>query len=327
MSGILDNRTRIMDTIVTLEGRRQMADGKLKIEYVSFTDATTFYDPSVVSGSADATTRLYFEQCHLPQDQITFEADDSGKLKPFKNDKNINLSSGKISSYKFQDAYSGSAREIVSYLTGSQFASTAADLLASSINNFKNLYTLGTRDFIFEDEGFGTGISNVEFKITDENPIKDKEFHSRLINDLPSLFDDKLFSKSINFKYLPPINKIDNPAVVKSDLAVIEENKIGDYARFGEYDEYTNIELEDDLKEIEDVGYKKTVIFDPTSINNKLVSQIFEINDSDMKKLDVIEYGTYRYNDVTKSVYFVGKVFIDDNGTQTFVRMFTLVFE
>lgn len=327
MSGILDNRTRIMDTIVTLEGRRQMADGKLKIEYVSFTDATAFYDPSVVSGSADATTRLYFEQCHLPQDQITFEADDSGKLKPFKNDKNINLSSGKISNYKFQDAFSGSARETVSYLTGSQFASAATDLLASSINNFKNLYVLGTRDYIFEDEGFGTGVSTLDFKITDNDPIKDKEFHSRLVNDLPSLFDDKVFSKSINFKYLPPINKLDNPNVVKSDLDVIEQNKIGDYSRFGEYDEYTNAELEDDLKELEDAGYKKTIIFDPTSLNNKLVTQIFEVNDSDMKKLDVVEYGTYRYNDVTKSVYFAGKVFIDDNGTQTFVRMFTLVFE
>lgn len=327
MSGILDNRTRIMDTIVTLEGRRQMADGKLKIEYVSFTDATSFYDPSVVSGSADATTRLYFEQCHLPQDQITFEADDSGRLKPFKNNKDINLSSGKIASYKFKDEYSGSARETVSYLTGSQFASAATDLLASSIDNFKNLYVLGTRDFIFEDEGFGTGVSNIDFKVTDNSPIKDQEFHSRLINDLPSLFDDKVFSKSINFRYLPPINKLDNPLVDKSDLTVIENNKIGDYSRFGEYDEYTNIELEDDLKELEEIGYKKTVVFNPTSLNNKLVTQVFEINDSDMKKLDVVEYGPYRYGDVTKNVYFVGKVFIDENGTQTFVRIFTLVFE
>jgi len=327
MSGILDNRTRIMDTVVTLEGRRQMADGKLKIEYISFTDNATFYDPSVISGSADATTRLYFEQCHLPQDQITFEADDSGKLKPFKNNKNINLSSGKISDYKFKDEYSGSAREIVNYLTGSQFASTASKLLASSIDNFKNLYVLGTRDFIFEDEGFGTGVSSIEFKTSDTNPLEDAEFHSRLINDLPSLFDDKVFSKSINFKYLPPINKLDDPTVVKSDLNVIENNKIGDYARFGEYDEYTEVELEDDLKEIEDAGFKRTITFDPTSMNNKIVTQFFEINDSDMKKLDVVEYGTYRHNDAIKNVYFVGKVFVDDNDTQTFVRMFTLVFE
>ena len=133
MSGILDNKTRIMDTIVTLEGRRQMADGKLRIEYVSFTDSTTFYDPDVVSGSSDVTTRLYFEQCHLPQDQITFEADDSGKLKPFKNVQGIATApSGKI-----YTNYSSSIN--FDYLTGSQFASTAGSLLNSSINNFKNL--------------------------------------------------------------------------------------------------------------------------------------------------------------------------------------------
>jgi len=327
MSGILDNRTRIMDTIVTLEGRRQMADGKLKIEYISFTDNATFYDPSVVSGSADPTNRLYFEECHLPQDQITFEADDSGRLKPFKNSNDISLSSGKILTYKFKDEFSGSARETFSYLSGSQFASTATDLLASSIDNFKNLYVLGTRDYIFEDEGFGTGVSNVEFLISDYSPIKDSLLQTRLINDLPSLFNDKVFNKSLNFSYLPPINKLDNNLIEKSDIDVIEANKIGDYSRFGEYDEYTNIELEDDLQELEKLGYKKTINFNPTSLNNKLVSQIFEINNSDMKKLDVVEYGSYRYNDTVKQAYFVGKVFMDDNGTQTFVRMFTIVFE
>ena len=304
-----------------------MADGKLKIEYVSFTDATAFYDSSAVSGSADATSRLYFEQCHLPQDQITFEADDSGKLKPFKNNKNINLSSGKISTYKFKDAFVGSSRENVTYLTGSQFASTSLSLLKSSIDNFKNLYVLGTRDFIFEDEGFEIGVSDIEFVISDNSPIKDYLLQTRLLNDLPSLFNDKSFSKTINFNYLPPINRIDDNLINKSNIDVIEANKIGNYARFGEYDEYTNVELENDLEIIEQNGYKKTIIFDPTSLNNKIVSQFFEINDSDMKKLDVVDYGSYLYNGKNKQAFFIGKVLIDDNETQTFVKLFTIVFE
>ena len=304
-----------------------MADGKLKIEYVSFTDATAFYDSSAVSGSADATSRLYFEQCHLPQDQITFEADDSGKLKPFKNNKNINLSSGKISTYKFKDAFVGSSRENVTYLTGSQFASTSLSLLESSIDNFKNLYVLGTRDFIFEDEGFEIGVSDIEFVISDNSPIKDYLLQTRLLNDLPSLFNDKSFSKTINFNYLPPINRIDDNLINKSNIEVIEANKIGNYARFGEYDEYTNVELENDLEIIEQNGYKKTIIFDPTSPNNKIVSQFFEINDSDMKKLDVVDYGSYLYNGKNKQAFFIGKVLIDDNETQTFVKLFTIVFE
>lgn len=299
-----------------------MADGKLKIEYVSFTDGTTFYDPNVISGSADVTTRLYFEQCHLPQDQIVFEADDSGRLKPFKNNKDINLHSGKISKTKFFEGVESSE-----FLTGSSFSSTSENLLASSIDNFKNLYVIATKDYIFEDEGFGIGKSNIDYSITDHAPIQNDDAQTRLLDDLPSLFNDKHFSKVINFKYLPPINKLLNDSIDRSDPDVIQQNKIGDYSRMSEYDEYTHIELEDDLLKIEKLGFKKTINFDPTSLNNKLVSQFFEISDSDIKKLDVIEYGTYRYNDTIKQTFFIGKVLVDDNDTQTFVNLFTLVFE
>ena len=327
MSGILDNRLRIMDTIVTLEGRRQIADGKLRAEYVSFTDATAFYSLDAVSGSSDATKRLYFEQAHLPQDQITFEADDSGNLKPFKNVDGINLSGGKIANYVSASIYTGSIKESTTFLTGSSFASTSKNLLASSINNYKNLYVIGTRDYIFEDEGFGTGVSNVEFILSNNLPINNDSFYVRLIDDLPSLFSDKLFSNADNFKYLPPINKIADKSIDKSNLSVIEKNSIGDYPRWGQYDQYTPVELEDDLLAAEKSGFKKTIRFDPTSLNNKLVSQIFEISDSEMKKLDIVDYGYYQHNGSIKQAFFVGKVFVDGNGTDSFVKMFTIVFE
>ena len=85
MSGILDSKSRVLDTIVTSLGRQQIADGKLNIRYVSFTDALTFYKADLVSGTQDATRRIYLESCNLPQDQITFEADDCGKIMPFGN--------------------------------------------------------------------------------------------------------------------------------------------------------------------------------------------------------------------------------------------------
>jgi hypothetical protein len=86
MSGILDNKSRVLDTILTNEGKRQIARGDLKVEYISYSDVGTYYAKDLISGSADASSRLYFEQCSLPQDQITFEADDSGNIKPFNND-------------------------------------------------------------------------------------------------------------------------------------------------------------------------------------------------------------------------------------------------
>ena len=327
MSGILDSRKRIMDTIVTLEGRRQISSGDLRVEYVSFTDAATFYSKDLISGSADATLRLYFEQCHLPQDQITFEADDSGKLKPFKNSSGINVYGGAISEVVTEQLFEGSSKENTTYLTGDSFVSTAGSLLASSIENFKKLYVIGSKDYLFEDDGFDTGVPNVQFEVTDKSPLVE-DVSTRLLDNLPSLFEDKHFSNVINFKFLPPINKVlSTNETSKNDPNFIENNKIGDYQRLGNYDEYAEYELENDLMLLEEKGHKKTITFDPTSMSNKLLTQIFEMNDSEIKKLDVVDYGTYKYNDKIKQAFFVGKVLVDGNGTDTFVKMFTLVFE
>lgn len=318
MSGILDSKTRIMDTIVTLEGRRQIANGKLQIEYVSFTDSATFYDPDVINGSADVTTRLYFEQCHLPQDQITFEADDSGKLKPFKNNQAINAAyAGQILS-----SSSGSKLE---YLSGSGFASAEA-LIASSLSNFKNLQALTTKDYVFDDGGFEIGPSNITFKRSNHSPV-DISYQTRSLSELDSLFNDKHLSREKNFKYLPPINKIENKTISRKDPVAITANKIGNYPNDHTIPEYSPLLLEKDLKLIENLGFLKKITFDPASLTNNIVAQMFEINSNEINKLDVIDYGSYQYLDSIKHAYFVGKVLIDDNGCQTFVKMFTLVFE
>ena len=320
MSGILDSKTRIMDTIVTLEGRRQIANGKLQIEYVSFTDSTTFYDPDVINGSADVTTRLYFEQCHLPQDQITFEADDSGKLKPFKNNQGINAA------YAGQILSSSASGSKLEYLSGSGFTSAAEALIASSLSNFKNLQALTTKDYVFDDGGFEIGPSNITFKRSKHSPV-DTSYQIRSLSELDSLFNDKHLSREKNFKYLPPINKIENKTISRKDPAVITANKIGNYPDDHTIPEYSPLLLEKDLKLIENLGFLKKITFDPASLTNNIVAQMFEINSNEINKLDVIDYGSYQYLDSIKHAYFVGKVLIDDNGCQTFVKMFTLVFE
>jgi hypothetical protein len=96
MSGILDSKTRVLDTIVTLEGRRQLATGGINIRYVSFTDAATYYAADIVSGSADATLRLYLESCNLPQDQVTFQADSDGRLLPYASNDSATLRYGQL---------------------------------------------------------------------------------------------------------------------------------------------------------------------------------------------------------------------------------------
>lgn len=328
MSGILDNKTRIMDTIVTLEGRRQMADGKLRIEYVSFTDNSTFYDPDVVSGSADPTSRLYFEQCHLPQDQITFEADDSGKIKPFKNKSGILALNGKILAKTVTQAVvGGPANEQIEILAGDEFASTANTLLASSIENFKNLYTVGTNDPLFlEDELFEVHPPLHQFSVNKNLPLTFSNY-TKVLGSMPSLMNDEKLSNVINFQYLPPINKVTDSSIDKKDQNQVSDFEIGDYARLNPFDDYSQEELESDLSESESNGFKKSFKFGPTSIKNMLVTQFFELSKEELKKLDVIEYGSYKYKGSIRQVFFVGKVLVDEYDSDTFVRLFTLVFE
>jgi hypothetical protein len=45
-----------------------------------------------------------------------------------------------------------------------------------------------------------------------------------------------------------------------------------------------------------------------------------------MKKLDVIDYGQYTFNGSLKHTFFIGKIVLDDNDSQTFIHLFTLVF-
>ena len=86
MAGILDNKKRIMDTIVTQEGRRQRSSGNFTIKYASFTDGNVFYEADLSKGTTDATLRIPFETVNKFQDNIVFETDDSGNLLGFQGD-------------------------------------------------------------------------------------------------------------------------------------------------------------------------------------------------------------------------------------------------
>ena len=85
MAGILDSKSRVLDVILTAEGRRQMAEGTFVVSYVTFTDREVAYQADSVDGHVDPTGRIYFEASCMPQDQVTFEANDDGKLKPFRD--------------------------------------------------------------------------------------------------------------------------------------------------------------------------------------------------------------------------------------------------
>lgn len=126
MSGILDNKSRMIDAILTAEGRRQMAEGTFVVSYVTFTDSDVAYQYDSENGHVDPTNRIYFEASNLPQDQVTFEANDEGKLRPlrsqdisvanpsdFLGSARATLSEGRLTAYQF---YSGRRVKLPSLL-------------------------------------------------------------------------------------------------------------------------------------------------------------------------------------------------------------------
>lgn len=320
MSGIIDPKFRVLDTIVTLEGRKQMVSGKFVVKYVSLTDGATFYSKDVVSGSSDASRRLFFECASLPQDQIVIEADDSGMLMPFANTTGFQVSNGKI--------FSGSSFGLT-FLSGTEFASKADGIFESSLENFKNLYSIGTVDSIFEDDEFDISHSDIKFKITDSIPIPDQSSHSANVNHLESFFQDERLSNISNFKYLPPMNKVSDRNLDINDSSTKKQFSLGNYPPLGPTNPLTFDDILAKVESARQKGNVTTLKFDPTNNANKLFAQIFEVQKSALLKLDVIEFGTFKVDDQispTRHVFFAGKVYEDDFGCHTFVHLFSLIF-
>jgi len=144
VAGILDSKSRVLDTVITQEGKRQIATGGLRAVYATVSDKSTYYEESAVSGSTNATLRLYFESpTENINDSIMMESDDSGKLLgyPVQGSEFYNTD-GVVSG---RTSASGSL--VYANATNfSGFASLAEGVITSSIDRFKNLYSLGTRD-------------------------------------------------------------------------------------------------------------------------------------------------------------------------------------
>jgi len=89
MAGILDKKTRVMDFMITDEGRSQIRDGDLRIAYASFTDSGAFYEEESDGVASNANSRIYFEASSKHQDRIVVEST-RGSISSFE----IALSSG-----------------------------------------------------------------------------------------------------------------------------------------------------------------------------------------------------------------------------------------
>jgi hypothetical protein len=311
MSGILDNKTRVLDTILTLEGKEQLARGALSLKYYSFTDGHAFYEADAVSGSTDASQRIYFESNNLPYDKITPTSDDSGIMDTFIS------AAGKIVTGSVHDSETISGISLID-------TSTTQVLNKASIDSLQKQQIIGTYDSLFEQDTFGVNFNNIQFVVRNETPVSVNNYDIN-INSHPSVFNDLHLSHLTNLKYLPPItSSVDG-----------KTGNLGYYPPYPNFSSDTSFEnvTAGSVQTAESMQNFRVISFDPTSNDNTLFCQMFELSGSNGKssvnKLFAIDAGLQTLNghSTPSHVFYLGKLLMDDQGTETFFRIFTLLFE
>ena len=306
MAGILDPKSRIMDVVLTQQGRRQIASGRMKIEYATFTDLGASYDATNDLSIEDPSGKLYFEALgDVSADMITFETDDSGYLRPFTGDSIAVTAGGNL--------LSGSTN-----LVGS--VSQASDFLLQSITQSLGWnQIIGTNDPLSETTGFQVSQPSITFNVRDGFPFD----HSRgdvewaTLDSIESLQNDMRLSNLPNFKYLPPVNA----------AGTLAGKALANYPDYNEKSDTDRIAMQSRLSQLESAE----ITFLETSSENNFIMQAFEIGAGSLiNKLDAIDYG-YRSSlenpqKLVRTI-FLGKIYFDSSNDPTFVNMFTLELE
>lgn len=316
MAGILDSKERVIDFIVTEEGKRQATSGQMKIEYAAFTDMHTFY---ATSGSQnpdvaeDASNRIFFEAADRFQDVLVPELVAGNSLRPFRTT-NFQFDGHIVASGTFRVGY----QKKVNILTGSKITSLSDKTLEGITQNFQDLRILATSDPFASTSGFEVSAPSGSFFYWDKMPMG-RAFDGEVsLEAAESLFADKRFSHFSNFTYLPPVN-VPTPGALKGV-------PLGLYPKLNEPEVQSFSQLQEVLKDMQLLDVK----FTDTSRDNNLVAQVFEFSSTGIEKLSIIDFGEFDDNDPYspgKRVFFVGKLYRDANGAETFMNIFTVVFD
>ena len=318
MAGILDNKKRVMDVLVTHEGRKQASAGTYAVRFATFTDYQTFYHASGSLGVADdATKRIFFEATNRYQDMIVPELEPGGNSvsQPFRAGDFI-VHGKSIASGTFR---SGSVQGTTENISGPELDRIKTNFLESIAQNFKDLRTISTRDTFAINNGFIISPTTGTFLIGEDTVYNEAPPGGMLpLESSPSMFQDRKLSHLPNFRYLPPVN-------VSYDSS--PGAPLGTYPRLNEVG---FLRFEDLMRNLKDKEHRE-FYFEQTSRDNNILSQFFEFDRrflDGLQKLSIIDFGNYpgeNSQDTEKQVFFVGKIKRDSNGTDTFLNIFTVV--
>ena len=316
MAGILDPKTRFMDTFLTQVGRDQLAHWELRFSFATFSDYATFYeaDGDVPSRATDPINRIFFEACNRPQDQVIPEFDDDGQISFPAGD--LELTNGSIL------VLSSSTGPTSEFLSGKSLVTSASTAFTDCVDSLKDMQPLRSEELLSESSEFKVSAYSHQFLVTQDVPIPNSKPRRISLQNIESLWQDKKLAHVPNFKFLPPTNRISG-AELRS-FPQLEQPPILSYE-----DLLVSLGANNPSGET-GVGAPLTITFPETSKENNLVCQMFEVCSGSVEKLRVIDFGEFEDEDPFspgKHVFFAGKLFKDDDGEDTFVNLFTFIFD
>ena len=341
MAGILDSKERVMDFLITQEGKRQAGFGELRVKFASFTDYHTFYEKSgsleIPNLADDASDRIFFEAYSRYQDVVVPELEAGFSLRPFRTS-DFEIAGRTIASGTFQVGFI----DRVNVITGSDLPLAVNEILTGVMQNFTNQQIVGSIDQYSFSNDFSVSLGNSGFTsaspgdtksasfVIDENTnyFRSQEMLGTdglvQLENLPSIFNDRRFSRFANFSYLPPVN-LPTPGFQTGNI-------LAEYPKLNENPIMSLDELLSFLKDKQ----KTELRFNSTSRFNNLVCQFFEGSELGVDKLSIVDFGNFDdeipgSEDALVSpgrrVFFAGKMRRDSSGAETFLCLFTIIID
>lgn len=324
--GFLNSKERIVDTLLTKQGRENLSKGSIGIKYIAFTDKGAMYLQDENKARSSDFKEICFESKISVNDSMFFASDDTGKNIKYNTLDYVVTSDGVIyNAIESFDETSQTYRATVitgsnvlngfgEELTTSGFSSIAGEISIASFKKLiNNQYISHKQDP--EYLSFELDKERISFSVSDNIPIKNDDIKRIDLNAAEPLFFDKYVSNVDTFKFMPPVfpKQYENGKTVGTYTDLNQEN----------------IESFDDIIRILKDKPKREIKIKKTSLDSSIAMQVFEVTNNAGKfiKLDTIDFGEFNDNGVFKKVIFVGKTFIDDFNYPTYINLFTIIME
>lgn len=317
MSGILNKKQRILDFIITNNGRSQIEDGDIRYKFATFSDQSILYTKDHEASKVNKSNISNSEFNYLPleatskvNDMINPEFD----LGKFFSHTNSNI----LNSQEVKNSINFNASVDTLLSTQSLSAKLSAMKLITTKNRIND-----NAPIAFVDNGFLPETINFQNNTNLYKTISSYEVNKE---NLPVIALDKRFTHKRNFKVMIPKDISGNDLYDESMFQNID--KLDEFNTTGYvYNSYNtsrksqtnNInsrekEILEVIKSIEsdEALYKRVYELTNNSDENTFIFELHEarLSTNDLEKLSFIKLGDFydKETATTKKVYLIGKI-------------------